>query len=166
MQVSTILLYALWRSKRTLQTSYTLCGGQTGLFKHLQGPYIHALQWSKRTSKPPTRFAIVKISSPNFYKPPTCIAIVKTDPPSFYKSPTRFSVAKTYLGAFASFLYALRLSKRTLCTCTIKPPTRIAEVKTGSPNAFWGSINGLSEQLQASYTLCGIQNWLYELQRG
>ena len=147
--------------------------------------FLHALRWPNRTLQAfarslYTRSAVVKTDKQASYTLRDCQnkfskllqasymhCNCQNGSSKLLQVPyTLFGGQNVPRGAFASFLYALRLSKRTLCTCTIKPPTRIAEVKTGSPNAFWGSINGLSEQLQASYTLCGIQNWLYELQRG
>ena len=79
--------------------------------------------------KPPARFTEVKTDSLNFYKANTHFAVVKMEYPNIYKPPTRFVVIKT--------------NYPNVYKCT----TRFAVVK-----------NGLSEHLQASYTLFGCQN--------
>lgn len=45
--------------------------------------------------RPPTRFVIVKINSPNLYMHSTCFAVVKAGFPNIYTAHTRFSGFKT-----------------------------------------------------------------------
>ena len=113
----------------------------------------------------PTRFAVVKTGSPNFYKlptpfvvktdytsiykPPRGIAVVKTDSPNFYKPPRGYAVVKTDFRASTSLLHVLRLSNRL---SALLPASY----------TLCGGKNGLYVFLQASYTFCGNQDGLYK----
>ena len=85
----------------------------------------------------------------------------KTHFPKLFKSPTRLAMVKMH-STFSSLLPLLRWSKRTLQSSA--SPLLVKTVPTNfyNPPARFTVVNTLSRARQASYTLCGGLNPLFE----
>ena len=153
LRTSASLLHALWKAKRTLRSATSL---------------LHALRKSNHTLRSSTnRFAEVKPISLNVYKPPTHFAEDKTDSLVFASLIHALRKSKRTLWSSTSLLHALRKSKwsspnfckHPTCFAVVKPyPSQI--YKPGFVCEKW-----LSELLQSSYTLCGRQYGVFDLQQ-